>query len=64
MALKSEFRFWIILSLGVRALDASDLPMVGYLLELLCEVAPVGATMIMRRPSLVEFQQVLSPILG
>jgi hypothetical protein len=46
--LKSLFKFRTNLSLGVRASDASDLPMVGYLLELLCEGAPVGATMMMR----------------
>jgi hypothetical protein len=32
--LKFGFRFQIILLLGVRALDASDPPIVGYLLEL------------------------------
>jgi hypothetical protein len=32
--LKSRFRFWIIPALGDRALDASNLLMVGYLLEL------------------------------
>jgi hypothetical protein len=53
--LKSEFRFWIILSLGIQASDASDLPMVGYLLELFCEGAPAEATMMMRRPSSAEF---------
>jgi hypothetical protein len=34
-ALKSEFKFQIILSSGLRASDASDLPMVGYWLEVL-----------------------------
>jgi hypothetical protein len=51
IALKSEFRFWANLSLGVRAADASNLPMVRYLLELFYEGAPVGVTMMMRRPS-------------
>jgi hypothetical protein len=32
--LKSEFRFQTILLLGVRASDASDPPMAGYLLKL------------------------------
>jgi hypothetical protein len=54
--LKSGFRFQIIPSLGVWVSDASDLLMVGYLLELLCEGAPVGAIMMIRRPSSVEFQ--------
>jgi hypothetical protein len=38
--LKFKFRFWVIPSLDVRASDASDHLMVGYLLELLCEGAP------------------------
>jgi hypothetical protein len=50
MALKSKFRFWIILSLGVRASNASELPMIGYLLELFYEESPAGATIMMRRP--------------
>jgi hypothetical protein len=54
--LKSGFKFWIISSLGVQASDASHLPMVGYLLELLCEGALIGATMMIRRPSSVESQ--------
>jgi hypothetical protein len=48
MALKSEFRFWIILSLGVWASDASDLPMVGCLLELLWDGALAEATIMIR----------------
>jgi hypothetical protein len=52
--LKSGFRFWANLSLGVQASDASDQMMVGYLLEQFCEGAPVGATMMIRRPSSVE----------
>jgi hypothetical protein len=47
-ALKSGFKFWANLSLRVQASDASDLPMVEYLLELLCEGAPVGATIMIR----------------
>jgi hypothetical protein len=46
--LKSGFRLQVNLLLGVRASDASDLPMIGYLLELFCKGAPVGATMMMR----------------
>jgi hypothetical protein len=53
--LMSGFKFQIIPSLGVQASDASDLPMVGYLLELLCDDALAGATMMIRRPSSVEF---------
>jgi hypothetical protein len=62
--LKSEFRFWANLSLGIRASDTFDLPIVGYLLELFCEGAPTGATMMMRQPSSTEFQHVLPLILG
>jgi hypothetical protein len=47
-ALKSGFKFWANLSLRVQASDASDLLMVEYLLELLCEGAPVGATIMIR----------------
>jgi hypothetical protein len=42
-ALKSEFRFWTKPTLGVRASDAFDLPMVGYLLELLRDRFLFGA---------------------
>jgi hypothetical protein len=62
--LKSGFRFWIIPSLDVWTSDTSDLPMVGYLLELLCEGALADATMMIRQPSSTEFQHVLSPISG
>jgi hypothetical protein len=62
--LKSGFRFQIILSLAIWASDTSDLLMVGYLVELLCDGAPTGATMMIRRPSSMEFQQVLPLILG
>jgi hypothetical protein len=62
--LKSGFRFWANLSLCVRASDTFDHPMVGYLLELFCEGALAGATMMMRQPSSVEFQQVRPPISG
>jgi hypothetical protein len=48
MALKSEFRFWANLSLGVQASNASDLLMVGYLLELFYEGNLARATMMMR----------------
>jgi hypothetical protein len=63
MALKSVFRFWIIPSLDVRASDASDLLMMGYQLELLCEGSPAGATMMIRRPFSVESPQVLPQIM-
>jgi hypothetical protein len=46
--LKSGFRFWTSLALGVWASDAFDLPMVGYLLELLCDGSSLGATMQIR----------------
>jgi hypothetical protein len=59
MALKSGFKFRIIPSSDVRASDASDLPMVGYLLELCCEGPLAGASMIMSRPSSVGSSQVL-----
>jgi hypothetical protein len=42
MTLKFRFKFQIMPALGVRASDASDLPMVGYLLELLCDGSPFG----------------------
>jgi hypothetical protein len=48
-ALKSIFKFWTILLLGVWALDALDPLMVGYLLELLWEFALVGPTILMRQ---------------
>jgi hypothetical protein len=48
MALKPGFRFWANLSLSVQASDAFDLSMVGYLLEMFCEGAPIGANMMMR----------------
>jgi hypothetical protein len=38
--------------------------MVGYLLELLCEGVSTGATIMIRRLSLVEFQQGFPPISG
>jgi hypothetical protein len=47
-ALKSEFRFRMKPPLGVRASDASDLSMVGYLLEVLFDQSPFGATMQIR----------------
>jgi hypothetical protein len=64
MVLKSEFRFRIIPALGVRALDDSDLSMVGYLLELCCESPPTGAIMMMRWPSSMRSPQVLPLISG
>jgi hypothetical protein len=38
--------------------------MVGYLLELFCEGALTGATMMIRRPSSAGFQKVLPSISG
>jgi hypothetical protein len=64
MALKSGFRFWANLLLGVRASDAFNLLMIEYMLELFCKGAPTGATMMMRCPSSAGFQQVLPPISG
>jgi hypothetical protein len=61
MVLKSRFRFRIIPSLDVWAMDAFDLLIVGYLLELLYDGASVRATMMIWRPLSVEFQQVLPP---
>jgi hypothetical protein len=46
--LKSGYKFQTKPPLGVRASDASDLSMVGYLLELLCDQSPFGATIRMR----------------
>jgi hypothetical protein len=48
IALKSRFRLRIILVFGIRASDASDLPMMGYLLELLCDGSLTGAIIMMR----------------
>jgi hypothetical protein len=62
--LKSKFRFWIKPPLSVQTSDASDLPMVGYLLELLCDQSPFGATMQIRRPPSVGSAQALAPISG
>jgi hypothetical protein len=47
-ALKSGYKFQTKPPLGVRTSDASDLSMVGYLLELLCDRSPFGATIRMR----------------
>jgi hypothetical protein len=44
-ALKSGFKFWTKPPLGVQVSDASDLPMVEYLLEVLFDRSPLGATM-------------------
>jgi hypothetical protein len=63
-ALESRFKFWIIPLLGVRASDASDLPMVGYLLELLCDGSLARANIKIKRPSPAESLQVPIPISG
>jgi hypothetical protein len=47
-ALKFGFRFRTKPPLGVRASDTSDLPMVGYLVEVLFDRSPFGATMQIR----------------
>jgi hypothetical protein len=62
--LKSGFRFWTKPPLGVRALDASDLPMVGYLLVLLYHWSPFEPTMKIRRPPSAGSPLALVPILG
>jgi hypothetical protein len=46
--LKSGFKFRTKPSLGVQVSDASDLPMVGYLLEVLFDRSPLEATMQIR----------------
>jgi hypothetical protein len=63
-ALKSGFRLRINPALGVRASNASDLLIVQYLLELLCDRSPFGATIKIRRPSPAEFPHVMIPISG
>jgi hypothetical protein len=46
--LKSRFKFWTKPPLGVRASDASHLPVAGYLLEVLFDWSPFGGTMQIR----------------
>jgi hypothetical protein len=62
--LKSRFRFRTSPALGVWAPDVSDLPIVGYPLELLQDRSPFGATIRMRRLSFADFPQVLALISG
>jgi hypothetical protein len=62
--LKSRFKFWTKPLLGVRVPDASDLPMVEYLLELLCDRSSFGATMQIRRFLFVGSPQALAPNSG
>jgi hypothetical protein len=62
--LKYGFKFRISHVLGVQASDASDLPMVGYPLELWRGWSSFGATIQMRRLVLAELSQVLTPISG
>jgi hypothetical protein len=60
-ALKFEFRFQTKSPLGVRASDIFDLSIVGYLLELLCDRSPFGATMHIRQaPSAGSLQALVS----
>jgi hypothetical protein len=63
-ALKSGFRFRTNPTLGVWASHVSDLPIVGYPLELLWDRSPFGATIRMRWLSIVDFLEALSPISG
>jgi hypothetical protein len=62
MTLKSGFRFWTNPALGVWAPDVFDLPIVGYLLELLRDRSPFGATIKMRQLSSVDFPHALALI--
>jgi hypothetical protein len=62
--LKSRFKFWTKPLLSVQASDASDLLMVRYLLELLCDRSPFGATMQIRRPLSTGSPHTLAPISG
>jgi hypothetical protein len=64
MMLKSKFRFQTNPVLGVRAPDVSNLPIVGYPLELLQDRSPFGATIRMIRLSSMDFPHALAPILG
>jgi hypothetical protein len=63
-ALKSGFNFQTKPPLGVRALNTSDLPMVGYLLEVLFDRSPFGITMQIRRPPSTGSPQALASISG
>jgi hypothetical protein len=60
--LKSGFKFWIKPPLGVQASDASNLLMVGYLLEVLFNRSPFRATMQIRRPPSTGSLQALALI--
>jgi hypothetical protein len=64
MTLKSWFRFRTNPMLGIWAPDVSDLPMVGYPLELLQDRSPFEATIRMRRLSSANFPQALALISG
>jgi hypothetical protein len=64
MALKSGFRFQTNLTLWVWAPDVSDLPIVGYPLELWWDRSPFGATIRMKRLSSADSPHVLVSILG
>jgi hypothetical protein len=55
MTLNFEFRFRTTLLLGARASDISDPLVVGYLLELFCELALAVPTMLMQLASMVGF---------
>jgi hypothetical protein len=62
--LKSGFKFRTKLPLGVQASDASDFPMVEYLLEVLFDRSPFETTMQIRQPPSVGSSQALAPISG
>jgi hypothetical protein len=62
--LKSGFKFRIKPPFGVQASDASDLSMMGYLLEMLCDRSQFGATMQIMRPLSAGSLQALVPISG
>jgi hypothetical protein len=64
IALKSGFRFRTKLPLGVQVSDTYDLSVVGYLLEVLFDRSPFGATMQIRRPPFMGSLQALAPISG
>jgi hypothetical protein len=64
IVLKSGFRFQTKPPLDVQASDAFDLPIVGYLMKLLCDRSPFGAIMQIRRSPSAGSSQALAPISG
>jgi hypothetical protein len=61
IALKSGFKFRTKLPLGVRASDASDLLMVGYLLEVLFDRSPFGGHHVDKVTTFHEFPVGVGP---